>query len=114
MSECTLCPVLSEGTVVAVAILNTELERPSVTLAGAASIVRASSPNPYERRARPRKEPRLLGEAEFVTKFILAAFGMRFSLAVSSFGADPPILGLAVDKDRRASTLHKDTTTQFT
>ena len=86
---------------VAVAILNTELESPSVTLAGAASILLASSPNPYERRARPRKEARLLVGG--------AAFGMRFSLAVSSFGADPPILGLAVDRDRRASSLHNDT-----
>ena len=34
----TLCPVLSEGTVVTVAMSKTELDSPSVTCAGAASI----------------------------------------------------------------------------
>ena len=42
----TLCPELSAGTLVGVDISNTELMRPSDTLAWAASMLEDSSPNP--------------------------------------------------------------------
>ena len=93
----TLCPVLSEGTVVAVAMSNTELDSPLLTCAGAASIVLDSSPYPYDCRI-----DLLRVEVRFGWG---AAFGMRLSRAVSSLGAEPPMLGMAVDRESRASTL---------